>query len=152
MADEARSPEQRKADVLAKLEAPAADCWVASASATGDAHLVPLSLGCDGALLTLASLRDSVTVRNLDRARAARLALGATRDVVMIDASVEGITSLELADPALLDQFIAQSGWDPRGDRGDHAFLVLRPRRVQAWREANEIAGRTVMRRGAWLV
>jgi len=29
---------------------------------------------------------------------------------------------------------------------------VLRPLRVQAWREANEIAGRTLMRDGAWLV
>jgi hypothetical protein len=28
---------------------------------------------------------------------------------------------------------------------------VLRPERIQAWREADEIAGRTLMRDGAWL-
>ncbi len=31
-------------------------------------------------------------------------------------------------------------------------FLVLRPVRLQAWREANEIKGRTLMRDGAWVV
>jgi hypothetical protein len=31
-------------------------------------------------------------------------------------------------------------------------FLLLRPERIQAWREANEIAGRAVMQAGAWLV
>lgn len=31
------------------------------------------------------------------------------------------------------------------------AYLVLRPRRTQAWREENELVGRTLMRGGAWL-
>jgi hypothetical protein len=31
-------------------------------------------------------------------------------------------------------------------------FLVLRPVRIQAWRESDEIAGRTLMRDGAWVV
>jgi len=30
-------------------------------------------------------------------------------------------------------------------------FLVLRPLRIQAWREVNELPGRTLMRAGAWL-
>jgi len=30
--------------------------------------------------------------------------------------------------------------------------VLLRPDRVQAWREADEIAGRTIMRAGDWLV
>ena len=46
---------------------------------------------------------------------------------------------------------MAQADWDPRRDTG-YVFLVLRPVRVQAWREANEIAGRTLMRDGSWLV
>jgi len=49
MSDEQpRSREQRKADTLAKLTAPAADVWVATAAADADgqahAYLVPLSL------------------------------------------------------------------------------------------------------------
>ena len=31
-------------------------------------------------------------------------------------------------------------------------YLVLRPVRIQAWREVNEIEGRTVMADGLWLV
>ena len=30
--------------------------------------------------------------------------------------------------------------------------LVLVPERIQAWREANELAGRTLMRGGRWVV
>jgi hypothetical protein len=30
-------------------------------------------------------------------------------------------------------------------------FVVLRPRRVQVWREVDEIAGRTIMRDGRWI-
>lgn len=30
--------------------------------------------------------------------------------------------------------------------------MVLRPLRLQAWREVNEIRGRTLMRDGSWLV
>jgi hypothetical protein len=44
------------------------------------------------------------------------------------------------------------SDWDPRKAGGTYVYLVLRPERVQAWREENEIAGRTLMRAGAWLV
>jgi len=29
---------------------------------------------------------------------------------------------------------------------------VLRPEQIQAWREENELAGRTLMRGGAWLI
>ena len=46
--------------------------------------------------------------------------------------------------------YVAQADWDPRRDSG-YVFLVLRPIRVQAWREANEIPGRTLMRDGTWL-
>jgi hypothetical protein len=31
-------------------------------------------------------------------------------------------------------------------------FFVLRPVRIQAWRESNEIPGRTLMRKGRWVV
>lgn len=40
----------------------------------------------------------------------------------------------------------------PRDLSTRRTFLVLRPVRVQAWREADEIAGRTLMRDGRWLV
>jgi hypothetical protein len=49
------------------------------------------------------------------------------------------------------ERFAVQSDWDPRASEGTFVFLVLRPLRIQVWREANEISGRTVLRDGAWL-
>ncbi|TMF73349.1 MAG: pyridoxamine 5'-phosphate oxidase family protein [Chloroflexi bacterium] len=84
----ARSRARRRADVLAKLESEV-DLWVASASAEGDAYLVPLSFAWDGTRLTIATPKSSVTGRNLARRGWARVALGPTRDVVIIEGPVE---------------------------------------------------------------
>ena len=40
---------------------------------------------------------------------------------------------------------------DPRAAGDPYGFLVLRPERIQAGREVDEIPGRTLMRDGAWL-
>jgi hypothetical protein len=50
------------------------------------------------------------------------------------------------------DRYLEQAGWDPRAESGGYSYLVLRPERIQAWREANELVGRTLMRGGSWLV
>ena len=72
------------------------------------------------------------------------------RNVVMLDAVLD--KSVDVADSgALGDAYAAQADWDPRGSQG-YLFLVLRPVRIQAWREVDEIPGRTLMRDGAWLV
>src|SRR5277367_5837083 len=82
---EPRSTEQRKADTLAKLTAPAADVWVATAAAQAGGHassyMVPLSLAWADERVVLATEADSVTARNLTSERRARLGLGPTRDV-----------------------------------------------------------------------
>lgn len=41
--------------------------------------------------------------------------------------------------------------WDPREGANDYAYFRIVPDRVQAWREVNELPGRTLMRDGAWL-
>ena len=41
--------------------------------------------------------------------------------------------------------------WDPRAEPEEYAFFWLVPVRVQAWRDANELAGRVIMRDGKWL-
>ena len=144
-----RDRETRKADALAMLAAEAIDVWVASASASGEAHLVPVSLAWVDERVVIAVERSSVTARNLTASGAARLAVGPTRDVVMIDAVLE--RTVDVDDDSLGAAYVAQADWDPRHDAG-YVFLVLRPVRVQAWREANEIPGRTLMRDGTWLV
>ena len=148
MIDPPRSLEQRTADVLARLRGDV-DLWVASADANGDAYLVPLSFVWDGAAVTFATPRSSRTARNLVRAGSARVALGLTRDVVMLDGVVEAIAIG--TDPALEEAHAAATGFDPRAEPEEYVYLRITPREIQAWREANELSGRKVMRAGRWL-
>jgi hypothetical protein len=148
---EARSLAQRKADVVAKLTAPRADAWVATGSQSGP-YLVPLSVHWTGARLVIAVEPSSRTARNLDRSRSARVALGGTRDVVMIDAEVTRIDPDDDVDEDVAARYAAQAEWDPRESRDPFVYVVLRPTRIQAWREVNELPGRTVLRDGEWLI
>jgi hypothetical protein len=151
MTDQQRTREQRKADTLAKLSAPAADVWVATAAADASAYLVPLSLAWLDERVVLATDADSVTARNVISQGHARLGLGPTRDVVLIDAELEQVYSLDEVPAGLARGYATQADWDPRESGGQMRFLVLRPQRIQAWREANELPGRTLMRGGAWI-
>lgn len=139
----------RKADTLAMWASPEIDVWVASASPTGLPHLVPLSLAWTGDRLVVAVQEASRTARDIAASGQARMAIGPTRDVTMVDAGLDTIVDVDAA-PDLGATYAAQADWDPRGSAG-YVFLVLRPERVQAWREADEIAGRTIMRHGEWL-
>ena len=148
MTPEPRSRAQRREDTLARLRDDV-DVWVASASADGDAYLVPLSYYWDGSGLLMATPRNSPTGRNLLRAGRARVALGTTRDVVMIEGPVEEVTIV--GDPQLGDAHASTTGFDPRALSGDWVYLRLVPAGIQAWREENELAGRRIMRAGEWL-
>ena len=150
-----RTREQRRADTLARLSAPAMDVWVATAAADAgghaSSHLVPLSLAWIDERVVLATEADSVTARNIISQRRARLGLGPTRDVVMIDAELEQAYGLDEVPDGLARQYAMQADWDPRTSGGRMRFLVLRPLRIQAWREVNELAGSSLMRVGAWI-
>ena len=132
------------------LATPAVDVWVATASSKGAPHLVPVSLAWVDERAVIAVEGSSMTARNLTSSGVARLAVGSTRDVVMIDASLERVVDSD-ADGPLGEAYVKQADWDPRLSTG-YVFLVLRPVRLQAWREANEMLGRTLMRDGTWLV
>ena len=145
-----RDSATRKADALKTLRTPAIDVWVATAASPGLPYLVPLSLAWVDERVVIAIEASSPTARNLAASGEARLAVGPTRDVVMIDAVLEA--SIEAgSDDAVAAAYASQADWDPRGLAG-YVYLVLRPVRIQAWRESNEIPGRTLMREGAWLV
>jgi hypothetical protein len=147
---EPRDRVTRKADLLAALTAPAADVWVATASPEAAPYLVPLSLAWIDDRAVIALEERSVTARNLVASGVARLAVGPTRDVALIDAVLERSADVD-DDESLGEAYAAQADWDPRGVPG-YVFLVLRPTRIQAWRESNELSGRVLMREGAWLV
>ena len=143
-----RSITERRLDTLAKLRTDV-DLWVASASEHGDAYLVPLSYYWDETTLTIATPRSSRTARNLIRAGWARVALGPTRDVVLIEGSVEAIPIG--TDPVLEDAHAKASGFDPRELTTEYVYLRIRPSLIQAWRESNELDGRDLMLEGRWL-
>jgi hypothetical protein len=143
-----RSTAQRIADTIAKLETEE-DAWVASASRDGVAYLIPLSYYWDGERHTLATPIRSRTARNLRRAGWARLALGPTRDVVIIEGPLEELDVI--SDDRLASAHAAAAGFDARVQTPPYCFFRLTPERIQAWRSAAELDGRVVMRDGIWL-
>ena len=136
MIEPPRSLEQRTADVLARLRGDV-DLWVASADADGDAHRVPRAFVWDG------------EPHRTQPGAGGLVALGLTRDVVMLDGVVEAIAIG--TDPALEEAHAAATGFDPRAEPEEYVYLRITPREIQAWREANELSGRKVMRAGRWL-
>jgi len=145
-----RSRTQRLADTRARLETDI-DVWVATAGADGSPYLVPLSLDWDGERVIVCAQRSSRTIENLIRSVVARLGIGPTRDVVMIDVVLESSHAASEVPKDMAARYAQRTGWDPTQDDGDYVFVSLRSRRVHAWREANELPERSLMRNGEWL-
>jgi hypothetical protein len=145
-----RSKEQRKADTLATLSAAVADVWVATTDGVRP-FLVPLTMAWTGERVALATEGTAPTVRNLVAYGRARLALGGTRDVVRIDAVLESTIPVGEATE-IGAAYAAQNDWDPREAGPPYVFALLRPERIEAWREENELRDRLLMRDGVWLV
>jgi hypothetical protein len=145
-----RSTSDRRRDTLQRLEHDV-DLWVASGdAATGEPALVPLSFLWDGTTLLISTVASGPTARNLAVGRPVRLALGLTRDVIMIDAEVLETTPTGEIPEDVGDAFAVKSGFDPRVEPDPYLYFRLVPRRIQAWREANELSGRTIMSGGRW--
>ncbi len=127
------------------------DLWVASASSEGGPHLVPLSFEWDGRTLLLATPAKSPTGRNLVAGRTVRLGLGPTRDVSMIEGDVE-VLEMEALSAERAERFAARTGFDPRDSGSSYRWFRITPRRIQAWREVEELPDRQLMSEGRWLV
>ncbi|MFJ3881422.1 pyridoxamine 5'-phosphate oxidase family protein [Streptomyces sp. NPDC090077] len=125
------------------------DLWLASSGGPGGAHLVPLSFLWDGTAFLVSTPRASATGRNLLADGRVRLGIGPTRDLVMVDGTAEPVELAGLP-PGTGETFAAKTGFDPR-DLDAYQYFLIRPQRVQAWREANELRGRDLMRDGRWL-
>ncbi|MGC4879192.1 pyridoxamine 5'-phosphate oxidase family protein [Micromonospora sp. DT43] len=140
---------ERLSDTRERLESDI-DLWVATSGSPGGVHLIPLSYLWDGTTFLIATPRASVTGRNLLADARVRLSLGSTRDVVIVDGVAEPVDIADLG-PRRRDAFAARTGFDPSGLDEPYQYFVIRPRRIQAWREANELRGRVLMRDGQWL-
>jgi hypothetical protein len=150
---EPRPGEQRKRAVLERLRTEQ-DVWVATAGPEGVPCLVPLSVHWDGTAVWLATKSTNPTGRNLRGSGSVRISFGDTRDVVMIDGSVEVFTREEVGD-ATAAAYAARCGWDPgRPERKGSPYLYFRvtPTAVQAFHGEHELVGRHLMRDGAWEV
>ncbi|MDQ0381475.1 pyridoxamine 5'-phosphate oxidase family protein [Amycolatopsis thermophila] len=141
-----RGLDERLRDTRAKLENDV-DVWVATSSSQGGAHLVPLSYLWDGTAFLISTPRTSVTSRNLMADGRVRLSLGPTRDVVIVDGTAEPVD----VGPETGDAFATRTGFDPRQLAKPYQYFLIRPWRIQAWREENELRGRDLMRDGRWL-
>ncbi len=150
MSAEPRSRAERRRDTEHRLNHDV-DIWVASASPAGAPYLVPLSFDWDGEALLVATPADSPTGRNLATCRTVRLGLGHTRDVSMIEGDVEAI-EIDALPQERGDQFATQTGFDPRELSPPYRWFRIAPRRIQAWREVNELPDRDLMRDSRWLV
>ena len=99
----------------------------------------------------MATPTDSPTGRNLAASRAVRLGLGHTRDASMIEGEVE-VLEIDALPLQRGDRFAARTGFDARALATPYRWFRISPRRIQAWREVNELPDRELMRDGRWLV
>jgi hypothetical protein len=151
MAEPARSQLQRKRDTLIRLEQDV-DAWVATAGEEGGSpYLVPLSFLWNGETLLIATPSSSPTSRNLLASGKVRLGIGPTRDVLLIEGTAQALTMTDISDE-VGDAFAAKAEFDPRELASPYTYFRIHPRRLQAWREANELEGRELMRDGEWVV
>jgi hypothetical protein len=81
---------------------------------------------------------------------AVRLGLGHTRDVSMIDGEVE-VIEIDGLPQERGDRFAARTGFAPRAEAAPYRWFRISPRRIQAWREVNELPDRELIRDGRWL-
>jgi hypothetical protein len=125
-----RSRDQRRRDTLRRLEHDV-DVWVATASRDGAPYLVPLSFDWDGSVLLLATAAATPTGRNLAATRSVRLALGETRDVVLIDGEVE-VLEMDALARSVGDRFAERTGFEPRTLTTRYCWFRITPYRVRA--------------------
>ncbi|MFD3576723.1 pyridoxamine 5'-phosphate oxidase family protein [Streptomyces sp. NPDC058644] len=146
-----RAPEQRKQDALHRLTHDI-DAWVATADAeSGTPYLIPLSFLWDGESLLVATPDASVTGRNLRASGKARVGVGPTRDLVLIEGAVRPLGEDELTAEDRAD-FATKTGFDPSRLTTLYTYFRITPQRIQAWREADELEGRELMLGGRWTV
>jgi hypothetical protein len=112
--------------------------------------MVPLSFAWTGSVLVLGTAADSRTVSNVRAQPWVRLGIGAVRDVVLVHGTASVVTRADVY-PAVADLFAERAGFDPRELTGPYVYVHVTPRRIQAWREENELAEREIMRDGRWL-
>jgi hypothetical protein len=144
-----RTSSQRKADSLYRLKQDK-DLLIATGDLQGNPCMVPLSFWWDGSSLFVATVKKNPTAQNLILTKKARVILGNTRDVILIDTNTEILEPQEVSGEQG-NAYNTKCGWDPREEKG-YRFFRLTPVRIEVWRELNEHSDRELMRDGNWLI
>ncbi|ONI81308.1 hypothetical protein ALI144C_22590 [Actinosynnema sp. ALI-1.44] len=142
----ARTLAERRSAAQERVQA-SSQFWLASGSSQGP-HLIPVAYVWDSGEFVTATFERSRTVSNLKRTSHARIALGDTTDVVMVDARARFVP-VPAIDPNLADRY-AEVSHDPRSMPG-FVYIRLTPERIQVWNGFHEFSGRTVMQNSQWL-
>ena len=64
---------------------------------------------------------------------------------------MDALAATEIPDE-VGEAFAAKTGFDPRQLTSSYLYFRIHPQRLQAWREANELKDRELMRGGHWIV
>lgn len=142
----ARPLSVRKQDTLQRFEKDV-DAWVSTASLDGTPYLMPLSFLWTNESLLLSTTATNPTARNLRANPVVQLTVGEIRDVIHITGTVEIV---EVTD-AEGEAFAVKAGFDPR-PLDNYPFFRVKPTKIQAWREVNELKDRVLMDAGTWLI
>ena len=140
-----RTADQRVEDTRRRLENDV-DAWVATTSPDRP-WLIPLSILWHHDRLVFATSASSQTAVNIGLVPRVRVALGGVRDVVIIEGGAVLAPSATMASDEV-EAYRTKHNSDPR--TWADTVIHVAPLRIQAWREENEIAGRTIMRNGVW--
>ncbi len=124
--------------------------WLATASPDGDPHLVPLSLAWIDDQIVVATPSDTITAKNAAANGRGRATLDSADDVAIFDVAID-VVDYRTADRTLIGGYVTRVGWDPGDNDGEWSLLILTLLRGQAWNGPGEMAGRTIIRDGAWL-
>ncbi len=141
-----RSTSERITDTIGRLENDI-DAWVTSTN-TERPWLAPLSFMWLDRQLHFATDATSPTVKSVRNIPAVRVALGHTRDVVIVQGHAVLSNSADLTEEQVA-AYLAKHGSDPR--TWADTVIHLQPTRILAWREENELPGRILMTDGTWL-
>lgn len=144
-----RSTAERIADARHRLETEP-NIWLATSSATGDVHSIPLSLSWLDDRICVVAPAESTTARNIAQRSDVRAHLDSADDVLIIDGDAS-IRLLHETDPDVVERYIDRVGWSPFDSDNEWVLIAIEPRRVQSWRGPGEVDGRTIMRDGEWI-
>jgi hypothetical protein len=89
--------------------------------------------------------------RNLRTSGKLRLGIGPTRDLVLGEGTAQALAATEIPDEVGDALAAAETGFDTRR-LTTYLYLRTHPWRLQAWREADELEDRELMRGGRWVI